>query len=86
MGIGVLFLAGIVLCISLLARLIISQFFTHQVFDSNSSMPLVPGINESLFEEQEYIEPAFIDENGQDQNPVHNGRESKEEDTVREYL
>jgi len=51
-GVGVLLLVGIVLCISLLARVIISHFFTQQVFDHESSMPLVPGINESLFEQE----------------------------------
>ena len=58
MGVGVLLLVGIVLCISLLARVIISHFFTQQVFDHESSMPLVPGINESLFEQENLPTPS----------------------------
>ncbi|GEM_PF-3498219 len=60
MGVGVLLLVGIVLCISLLARVIISHFFTQQVFDHESSMPLVPGINESLFEQENLSPPSSI--------------------------
>ena len=35
---------AIVLCLSLLARLFISQLFQHRVFSENSSMPLRRGI------------------------------------------
>ena len=45
MGAGVLLLVGIVLCVSLLARLMISHFFSQHVFDNNSTMPLIPGFN-----------------------------------------
>lgn len=77
MGIGVLLLAGIVLCISLLARLIISQFFTQQVFDNNSSMPLVPGINESLFEQKENAAPASKDRSDENTTPAKGSKDGE---------
>jgi len=43
MGGGILLFA-IVLCISLLFRLLISQFFSHKVFDEDLSAPLMRGI------------------------------------------
>ncbi|RJX27264.1 MAG: hypothetical protein C4554_04665 [Dethiobacter sp.] len=43
MGGGIL-LFGIVLCISLLVRLLISQFFSHKIFDEDMSMPLMRGL------------------------------------------
>ncbi len=43
MGGGIL-LFGIVLCISLLVRLLISQFFSNKVFDEDMSMPLMRGL------------------------------------------
>ncbi|MDO9535048.1 MAG: hypothetical protein Q7J85_06880 [Bacillota bacterium] len=41
---GGIFLIAIVLCISLLFRLLISQYFSDKVFDEDSSMPLMQGL------------------------------------------
>lgn len=41
---GGIFLIAIVLCISLLFRLLLSQFFTGKVFDEDLSMPLMQGL------------------------------------------
>jgi hypothetical protein len=41
---GGIFLIAIVLCISLLFRLLLSQFFSDKVFDEDLSMPLMQGL------------------------------------------
>ena len=66
LGAGVFVLVGIVLCISLIARLIISYFFTQQVFDNNSTMPLVPG-----------FEPNNTKDSGENQPPTRSNKNSK---------
>lgn len=52
MGTGILLIIALVLCFSLLARLMISQLFSQRVFDDSSTLPLVPGIDENLLEEK----------------------------------
>jgi len=41
---GGIILIAIVLCISLLFRLLLSQFFSDKVFEEDSSMPLMQGL------------------------------------------
>jgi hypothetical protein len=41
---GGIVLIAIVLCISLLFRLLLSQFFSDKVFEEDSSMPLMQGL------------------------------------------
>lgn len=50
---GTLLLIAIVLCASLLLRLLISHFFSQSVFDKDSSLPLVPGIDKHLSRSEE---------------------------------
>lgn len=55
---GILLLVAIVLCASLLLRLLISHFFARSVFDRDSSLPLVPGIDDYLGKEESRREEA----------------------------